>query len=205
MSPWVGLYREHSRLREHSADPFTELKGPLRRLADLKEHCHPSLPWLLKKKQSKCGTRLTVFTVPQPNATDAGPVALRGLPDLVGARLSIQATFESKTSRIQHFSVAISGQTSSSVDWTVALHLESELGSPDVVGWQADWRGEGACSHAVFHCHVGPDLDAKPKVRVPFPAVSPGHALDWVLATVVPGFDPMPWANVETAMKTPGT
>ena len=56
--------------------------------------------------------------------------------------------------------------------------------------------GAGGCGHATFHCHVGPDLDAKPKVRVPFPAVGPEHALDWLLATVVPGIEPMPWTDL---------
>ncbi len=58
--------------------------------------------------------------------------------------------------------------------------------------------GAGACSHAALHCHVGADLDAKPQVRVPLPAVSVVDALDWLIATVVPGWEPAPWSELPT-------
>lgn len=192
MNPWVDLHDQQSRLREGRKDVVDQLKAPLRRLASLKKHCDESLPWFLKTKQAD--GRLTVFT--QPHNGPVGPVELNELPDLSGARLSIQATLELKTFRIYQFSAAISGKTPVGVDWTVAIHLDNELGTPVANGWRGDWRGDGACCHAILHCHVGPDLDAKPKVRVPFPAVGPEHALDWLLATVIPGFEPMPWTAV---------
>ena len=62
-----------------------------------------------------------------------------------------------------------------------------------------DRQGSGACGHAAFHCHVGPTLDAEPKVRVPLPPLHPADALDWVLSQVVPGYEPAPWSDVEAA------
>jgi hypothetical protein len=192
MSPWVSLHQQHSELRAGHQHTVDRLKAPLRRLANLKVYCDRSLPWFLKTTEAD--GRVIVFT--QPHGGPAGPVALRDLPDLTDARLSIQATLQSMTGRINEFSAAISGRTAAGVNRTVAIHLESELRRPAHKGWRGDWRGDGASSHAIFHCHVGPDLDAKPKVRVPFPAVGPEHALDWLLATVVPGFEPVPWADV---------
>jgi hypothetical protein len=198
MSPWVSLYQRHSELRTGHPQTVDGLKRTLRRLASMKAHCDPSLPWFLKT--TKENGREIIFT--QPHNGPPGPVELKGLPDLTGARLSIQATLEPKTGRVHEFSAAISGMTDAGVNWTVAIHLDTELRPPTKDGWRGDWRGDGACSHAVLHCHVGPDLEAKPKVRVPLPAVGPEHALDWLLATVVPGFDPMPWAEVEAALRT---
>lgn len=198
MSPWVSLYQQHSELRMGRQQTVDGLKQTLRRLASMKGYCDPSISWFLKTTKDDNG-RLTVYT--QPYDCPKGPIELKGLPDLTGARLSIQATLEPKTGRVHEFSAAISGKTDAGVDWTVAIHLDNELRSPEKDGWRGDWRGDGACSHAVLHCHVGPDLEAKPKVRVPLPAVGPEHALDWLLATVVPGFEPMPWADVETALK----
>jgi hypothetical protein len=192
MSPWVYLHQQHSELRAGHERTVDRLKGPLRRLAGLKAYCDRSLPWFLKT--TKADGRVIVFT--QPHGGSAGPIELQNLPDLTNARLSIQATIQSTSGRMNEFSAAISGKTAAGVDWTVAIHLENELRRPAEEGWSGDWRGDGACSHAIFHCHVGPDLDAKPKVRVPLPAVGPEHALDWLLATVVPGFEPMPWADV---------
>ena len=46
---------------------------------------------------------------------------------------------------------------------------------------------------ALIHCHVGPDYVQEPKVRVPFPAMEPRDALDWVLATALEELEPEPW------------
>ena len=192
MSPWVATYQHHTALRAGHEHTVERLKAPLRRLAGLRVHCDPSLPWFLKT--TKTDGRTSVFT--QPHGEAPGPVRLTALPDLTDARMSIQATLQSQTGRLTEFSAAISGKTAAGVDWTVAIHLENELRRPAAEGWPGDWRGDGACGHAIFHCHVGPDLDAKPKVRVPFVAVGPEHALDWLLTTVVPGFEPMPWGAV---------
>ncbi|MCL2824561.1 MAG: hypothetical protein FWD57_11265, partial [Polyangiaceae bacterium] len=61
-----------------------------------------------------------------------------------------------------------------------------------------DRQGSGACGHAAFHCHIGPDLDAKPKLRIPLPAIGPADALDWVLSQLCgDGFEPAPWPQVK--------
>ena len=42
-------------------------------------------------------------------------------------------------------------------------------------------------------------LDHESKVRVPFPAVGPADALDWLLSIVVPAWEPAPWTDVVAA------
>ncbi len=137
-------------------------------------------------------------------ATVDGPIALQNLPYLKDARLSIQATLERRGGRLHEFSAAISGLTPLGVAWTAAVHLDNELKRPAKEGWRGDWCGAGACSHAILHCHVGPDLSANPKVRVPLPALGPEHALDWLLATVVPHYEPVPWDDVQQHLNTAG-
>jgi hypothetical protein len=45
-------------------------------------------------------------------------------------------------------------------------------------------------------------MEHEPKVRVPFPAVAPAGALDWLLSTVVPDWEPAPWADVVANLTT---
>lgn len=72
----------------------------------------------------------------------------------------------------------------------MAIHLPKDRES------DGDRQGSGACGHAALHCHVGPTLDADPKVRVPLPPLPPADALDWILSQVVPGWEPTPWPEV---------
>ncbi|HEX4422555.1 MAG TPA: hypothetical protein VH165_31790 [Kofleriaceae bacterium] len=103
--------------------------------------------------------------------------------------------------------------------------FEAETGKR-VEAWLSDWRagaiprdgegfaraywaallerkGGGACGHAAFHCHVGLTLEHEPKVRVPLPAVAPADALDWLLSTVVPNWEPAPWTRIFGAQVAP--
>lgn len=73
------------------------------------------------------------------------------------------------------------------------------------IDWKAlsDRHALGAGGHAVLHCHVGPDLNARPKIRVPLPPISAAEALDWVLSQIITtdDFEPAPWTEVQTALK----
>jgi hypothetical protein len=68
---------------------------------------------------------------------------------------------------------------------------------------KGDRQGRGAGGHAALHCHVGPDLETAPEVRVPLPAINAAEALDWVLSQIIPtdGFEPAPWADVQAALQ----
>ena len=70
----------------------------------------------------------------------------------------------------------------------IAMHLEDD-------------SEDDACSHAALHAHVGPTLDATPKVRVPLPQVGPLAAFDWLLSMGVPGWEPAPWEAVRSALE----
>jgi len=84
------------------------------------------------------------------------------------------------------------------VQFDVRLEAVSAAGQPVVLAVHRDPepRGLGACGHALGHCHVGPDLDSRPKVRLPFPAGDPLSALDWVLASAIPAWEPAPWEQL---------
>jgi hypothetical protein len=113
---------------------------------------------------------------------------LHGVQD---ARLTLLALISRRTERVHHFTAMIEGVTSKRLMWVAAVHLEDDHEPPN-----NDRKGEGACGHAAFHCHVGPTMDDDPKVRVPFPAVGPVAALDWLLSIVIPGWEPAPWQQV---------
>jgi hypothetical protein len=101
-----------------------------------------------------------------------------------------------KGDAIRQFDVRATGERENGTPWVVAVHLSND-------GAQKGQHGFGACGHAVLHCHVGPDMDAVPKVRVPLPALGPAEALDWVLSQLIPTprFEPAPWAEIETMLK----
>jgi hypothetical protein len=80
----------------------------------------------------------------------------------------------------------------------ILFHLENDQ---DPI--EQDRKGGGACGHAAFHCHVGLTLEHEPKVRVPLPAVAPADALDWLLSTVVPNWEPAPWTRIFGAQVAP--
>jgi hypothetical protein len=113
---------------------------------------------------------------------------LRGLQD---ARLTLQALISRRTERVHHFTAMIEGVTAKRLTWVAAVHLEDDHEAAD-----HDRKGDGACSHAAFHCHVGPTMNDDPKVRVPFPPVGPVGALDWLLSIMVPDWEPAPWPQV---------
>jgi hypothetical protein len=77
--------------------------------------------------------------------------------------------------------------------WLIAVHLTPNLrhaGKPDEAK-----AGNGACSHAVLHVHIGPDFKAPQTVRAPLPRLLPAEALAWVLTQLEPGkkHEPAPW------------
>ena len=56
--------------------------------------------------------------------------------------------------------------------------------------------GGGLCGHAPLHCHVGrSEGQDRHEARVPLPWLTPADALDWVLTTADPCFEPSPWSS----------
>jgi hypothetical protein len=106
----------------------------------------------------------------------------------------VLALISRKADHVHQFTAMIEGTTRIGLPWAAAVHLEDDRAPAG-----QDRKGDGACGHAAFHCHVGPTLDHEPKVRVPLPAVGPAGALDWLLSIVVPAWEPAPWANVVAA------
>lgn len=104
-----------------------------------------------------------------------------------------------RTDRKDHlhmFTVMVEGERADGSKWTLAVHL------PDDEGPEGDRQGRGACGHAALHCHVGPDLDTAPEVRVPLPAISAADAFDWVLSQIIPTqeFERARWDDVQAAL-----
>lgn len=190
MNPWVELYRGHAERRRTGQAVSGAIRERLIRLAKL-ERCSSSIEGRFTYRKGVVGRREWYIRGEDPQA-DAEPIFLADLSD---ARLSVQLTTDSAERHVHEFSAAVSGKTHAGTAWTVAIHLEDDRGASKELP-HPEQKGDGACSHAVVHCHVGPDLDALPKVRVPFPAVGPADALDWLLATVVSGLEPMPWASL---------
>jgi hypothetical protein len=116
-------------------------------------------------------------------AAEGEPVT--GLQALTDATLVVLMLGD-RTS-VHQFTAHLRGTTQAGASWLVAAHL-------DATG--DDHMGSGACGHASFHSHVGPDYGVVPEVRVPLPAVGPVAALDWIFSIVVPGWEPAPWPDV---------
>jgi hypothetical protein len=190
---WFGLYREQTlssrvarcrgetldvslrnRLNQLKSQGFLEPSGP-RRFTDMRRKTDNLVDWYIAKGE-------------------LGPaLRLARLPALCEASLTIQATTDGRSQHLHHFTVMLKGARHDGTTLAIAIHLDNDR----VEGH--DRMGDGACGHAAFHCHVGPDLDTLPKVRVPLPAISAVDAFDWLLSVVIPGWEPAPW----TALPSP--
>ncbi|MDO9020114.1 MAG: hypothetical protein Q8S73_25910 [Deltaproteobacteria bacterium] len=176
LTPWEALYRQHLDLRTSGQDDFAvQVRGRLTRLAEL-GHCDGSIRGRFTHNKNH-NAREWYIKGPLRDGTEP----LSDLPGLSGAELTVLAM--QRGSLMSQFTVMLRGVADEDRDWTIAVHLDPEP------------RGEGACGHALLHCHVGPTLDARPRVRVPFPAIGLPDALDWVLSQVIPGWEPSPWLS----------
>lgn len=193
MNPWIDLYRIQQGARTVGDDVSAAIRSRLIKLAD-GGHCADTI-------RGRFTYRATAGKAREWYIRTEGDVGTESvtLPDLREATLSVQLTTDTKGKHIHEFSAAVSGLTRADARWTVAIHLEDDRGVSNKKP-HPEQKGDGACSHAVMHCHVGPDLDAFPKVRLPMPAMGPADALDWLLATVVPGFEPMPWPDLNACL-----
>lgn len=187
MMMWSALYQEHRGMRSVSTDLGTSLRRLLLALAK-RGHCAATIQGRFTRRDR--GGLLEWF-IQQPSEANDAREPLFALPSLEDARLTVLALVSRKADHVHQFTAMIEGTTHIGLPWAAAVHLED-----DQPRAQEDRKGDGACGHAAFHCHVGPTLDHEPKVRVPFPAVGPAGALDWLLSIVVPSWEPAPWADI---------
>lgn len=181
-NPWLVLYHAHGELRREGVTTLeTDIRTRLVRLA--KSHGDPHLVrWKYKKLE------LTVVY-------ELKKMPLQNLEKLTDAKLTLLAHVDLRRQHVNHFALTLEGRGHMGQPWTVAIHLEDNEGKAT-----GDHKGKGAASHAALHCHVGPDLDHEPKVRVPLPPLSMAHCLDWLLCMVIPEWEPAPWASIKEAL-----
>lgn len=190
MREWGALYQEHRGMRSVSADLATSLRRQLVTLAE-RGHCSGTIQGRFTRRDR--GGLRELYIQPLDPSDQREP--LTELPLLKDARLTVLALVSRRADLVHQFTAMIEGVAPGERRWAAAVHLED-----DRTAGEQDRKGGGACSHAAFHCHVGPTLDDEPKVRVPLPAVGPTGALDWLLSIVVPGWEPAPWPEVVAAL-----
>jgi hypothetical protein len=200
MNPWVDLYSSQNALRTGSSDIDKAIRTRLIRLAGM-GCCSASIEGRFTYR--KAGGRCREWYI-RPEAEDslAEPLTIPGLTE---AALSVQLTANSTQSHLHEFSASISGKTEAGALWTVAVHLVDDRDQVFEPGLLPDQKGAGACSHAVLHCHVGPGLKTPPEVRVPLAPVRAEDALDWLLTTVLPSWEPMPWKRLNVLLDEEGS
>lgn len=195
MNPWAELYRHHREMRLRSgADATREIRARFKELAD-RGLCDDTLPSRFTYDNNNRNGRVRVWRI---TGNGEGGEPLRRLPHLEDARLTVLLLTGTRKHELHELTIMLSGKTPRGACWCVALHLPDDRESPARV--DGDRQGSGACGHAAFHCHVGPTLNDEPKVRVPLPPLAPAEAFDWVLAQVVPGYEPAPWPDVVAAL-----
>ncbi len=176
--PWVELHRAHRSMRSVSDTLDRDLRRLLTELV-ARGHCDGTVPHSFSDSAGQDGTRVW---------RRSGPFELRELPTLTDAKLAVMMKTSRRRNHLHQFTVSVDGTTPAGATWVVAVDLDDDLKGPHMAA--------GACGHASLHCHVGPTRVTPPEVRVPFPAVGPVGALDWVLSQVIPGWEPAPWADV---------
>ena len=194
MKNWIDLYMSHRNARTVAASWTADVRKKLIALADA-GHCDNAIRGRFSHK--KLGD-LVEWSIRKDQRQAAEP--LTALANLESAELSVLGLV-GKSGHLHAFTISVEGKRKDGSTWTLAVDLPDDREThktPD-----GDRQGLGACSHAAFHCHVGPDRKTAPEVRVPLPALGPVEALEWVLSQLVPTakFEPAPWAEVQAALK----
>lgn len=194
MKPWSNLYVAHGAARKLASGKWDgEFRKRLIKLAHA-GYCDKNVQGRFTYGQNPQKSGLIAWSI-RPE-----PLALNGVPHLTTARLSLMALTD-RSNHLHMFTVMVEGEREDGSKWTLAVHLPDDHETDK--NPQGDRQGRGAGGHAALHCHVGPDLDTAPEVRVPLPAITAADALDWVLSQIVTtdDFEPAPWAEVEANLK----
>lgn len=194
MKPWIELYRAHTDCRTLATGKWdSAFRRKLLKLAQA-GYCDTNVQGRFTYGQNRQRSGLLEWSI-QPE-----PLALSGVPHLTTASLSLMALTD-RSGHLHMFTVMVEGERKDGSKWTLAVHLPDDRETEK--NPKGDRQGRGAGGHAALHCHVGPDLETAPEVRVPLPALSAAEALDWVLSQIITTdeFEPAPWAEVQDAMK----
>ena len=194
MRAWIDLYSAHRAARALSQKHWSgEIRKLLIKLAEA-GHCDQSIQGLFN--YTVVDGSLVQWSIRAGGKS--APIALQNLPDLAVADLTVMA-LASRTNQphLHQFTVMVEGLRQDGSPWALAVHLPDDRETPQ--NPSGDRQGLGAGGHAALHCHVGPNLDLTPKVRVPLPPLGPVEVLDWVLSQILPNeeFEPAPWAEVQ--------
>ncbi|MBA2322408.1 MAG: hypothetical protein H0V89_14785 [Deltaproteobacteria bacterium] len=177
MTVWQEIANKQDASRKVSAKSLaTALR---KRLTDLGTHVDPTIQGRLTIRQERARTIIEI------QGGNSEP--LSDLEHVRSATLAVHAAIEEDT--LREFTLRLDWVRPDETAGVIAIHLDPEP------------RGTGACGHPLLHCHVGPDLDTPPKVRVPFPPVSMPDALDWLLSQILPGREPEPWTSPTSATR----
>jgi hypothetical protein len=194
MKPWVDLYRAHRDARKLGSEKWDKaFRMRLLKLASA-GYCEQNIQGRFTYEQNPQRASVVEWSI-RPE-----PLALQGVPHLASAKLSLRALTD-RSGHLHMFTVMVEGEREDGSRWTLAVHLPDDRETTK--NPSGDRQGRGAGGHAALHCHVGPDLETAPEVRVPLPAVNAAEALDWVLSQIIPidGFEPAPWAQVQAALE----
>ncbi|MCA9627416.1 MAG: hypothetical protein KC766_07110 [Myxococcales bacterium] len=197
MKPWTDLYVAHRAARTITNTKWaTELRRRLVALADA-GHCDRSVQGLFTYRKDK--DHLQYWSIRGSGGTSAS-IALKNLPGLASAELTLMACVN-RDEHLHEFTVMVEGRRADSSTWLLAAHLPDDREAAH--NPTGDRQGLGACGHAALHCHVGPDFQTAPEVRVPLPPLGPVETLDWVITQVLPTaqFEPAPWPAVKAALQ----
>lgn len=193
MIPWVNLYSTHRQIRAAALTWTGEVRKRLVALADA-GHCDASIRGRFRGKNRGDFAEWSIRGV------NGGEIAepLNNLTTLATARITILALVHN-SGHLHAFTMSVEGERPDGSKWALAVHLPDDRVAHNEDG---DRQGLGGCSHAALHCHVGPDLETAPNVRVPLPALSPVELVEWVLSQLVPtdAFEPAKWSDVVAAL-----
>lgn len=176
MKPWRQLAEQHTALRQSARSQMTALRDRLRELTRL-AHCNPGAQGRFGDKKIQSRTHVEFR---RPTNTRAAEPLKKLREGITSAELTLQALHENDS--LLKLTIRIDGTTDGR-PWAFAIHLDSKP------------MGGGAGSHSLLHCHVGPSLEAPPKVRVPLPPVGAEQLLDWALSVVIEGWEPERWTE----------
>lgn len=196
MKAWVHLYVSHRKGRasvrwEACAEDIRKL---LIQVADA-GHCDGSIRGRFTGRHDG---NVVVWSIRRNGERAAEP--LMGLPDLEVAKIYVACIADGR-GRLHAFTVSVEGMRKDGSSWSLAVDLPDDRGGVDSA--DGDRQGRGACGHAALHCHVGPDRETSPQVRVPLPSLTPSEVLQWVFSQIIPtlAFEPAPWAAVKADLE----
>lgn len=180
---WWNVYKRHTGSRAKAATSLGSMRPVLNDLGSRTGRANLGAYW---SQQRNPATGIAEWSMA---GIDHGVVQLNDTLHLRDVKLTLLALVDTRADRLRQFTAMLEGiRQNDGTSWTVAIHLEDDHNRRE-----GDHKGTGACGHAAWHCHVGPDLSATPKVRVPLPALKPADALRWVLTTLIPAMEPAPW------------